>query len=185
MQVLILPVIDGILISAWGSRTKRKWKKVLIKFKMGSSNYEQVFIIAGQLMSDVILGANVLNELEVVMDFKSKCLVTNVNGGASSHDFFYLGKQGLEPASSPINEVYCTQATAAMETCGTDPMTRVKFAGSHKPEFSDSRVGHQDNIKVNEGKFDSGKRIPACVEIVFEEESYGINEGAVIPETFY
>jgi hypothetical protein len=64
-------------------------------------------------------------------------------------------------------------------------MTRVKFAGSHIPKFSDSRIGHRDNIKMNEDKFDSGKRIPACVEIVNEEKSYEINEGAVIPEAFY
>jgi hypothetical protein len=64
-------------------------------------------------------------------------------------------------------------------------MTRFNFAGNHKPEFPDSRVGHRDNIKVNEGTFDNGTRIPACVEIVNEEESYEINEGAVIPEAFY
>jgi hypothetical protein len=59
---------------------------------------------AGQLMSDVILGVNFLNELEVMMDFKNKCLVTNVNGVASSHDFLYdvvvRESTGLEPASS-------------------------------------------------------------------------------------
>jgi hypothetical protein len=137
MQVLILLVINGILISAWGSRTKRIRKQALIRFKMGSSSYEQVFMIAGQLMSDAILGANFLNELQAVMDLKNTCLVTNVNGVASSHNFV-RESTGLAPGSNPINKVHCTRGTTTMEPCGADPMTRIKFAGNHEPEFSDS-----------------------------------------------
>jgi len=37
---------------------------------MGNSSYDHVFIIASQLTTDAIIGANILNYYEVILDFK-------------------------------------------------------------------------------------------------------------------
>jgi hypothetical protein len=39
---------------------------------MGNDSYDQVFIIASQLTIDGIIGANILNYYEVILDFKKE-----------------------------------------------------------------------------------------------------------------
>jgi hypothetical protein len=55
LQLLHIPVVNGVLISAWGSRTKRIRKQALIPIKIDDEMYEQVFMVAPQLLANAIL----------------------------------------------------------------------------------------------------------------------------------
>jgi len=60
-----LPVVSGDLITAF-ERTKRIKGQALIEFKIVS--YEQVFMLAPNLVPDAILGINFLKENNVVIN---------------------------------------------------------------------------------------------------------------------
>jgi hypothetical protein len=87
LQTLCLPAIQGVLISAWGAKTKRIKNQALILFEVGRSEFEQVFMIAGQLTIDAILGANFLCVYEVTMNFRDKCFTALQNGAMNRHSF--------------------------------------------------------------------------------------------------
>jgi predicted aspartyl protease len=63
-----LPVVNGALITAFGSRTKRIKRQTLIEFERDGFSYEQVFMIAPNLVPDAILGINFLKENNVVIN---------------------------------------------------------------------------------------------------------------------
>jgi hypothetical protein len=54
LQLLHIPV----LVSAWGSRTTRIKKQVLLPVRIDNEVYEKVFMVAPQLLTSAILGAN-------------------------------------------------------------------------------------------------------------------------------
>jgi len=51
-----LPVLNGALITAFGSRTKRIKRQAFFEFETDGVSYEQVFMIAPNLEPDAILG---------------------------------------------------------------------------------------------------------------------------------
>ena len=55
-----LPVVNGALITAFGNRKKRIKRQALIEFEIGGVSYEQVFVLAPNLVPDAILGINFL-----------------------------------------------------------------------------------------------------------------------------
>lgn len=67
LRVPQLPVVNGALITAFGSRTKRIKRQALIEFEIDGVSYEQVFMIAPDLVPDAILGINFLKENNVVI----------------------------------------------------------------------------------------------------------------------
>jgi predicted aspartyl protease len=81
-----LPVVNRALITAFGSRTKRIKRQALIEFEIDGVSYEQVFMIAPNLVPDAILGINFLKENNVVTNLtegRSKCkgmvLIVNIS----------------------------------------------------------------------------------------------------------
>ncbi|KDR15132.1 hypothetical protein L798_11096 [Zootermopsis nevadensis] len=63
--------------------------------------YEQVFMIAPQLLANTVLGANFLNDFQVV-DFKEKCFTTKQDGRGPRHSFFYEDTAGGGDENKPI-----------------------------------------------------------------------------------
>ncbi|KDR17958.1 hypothetical protein L798_08176 [Zootermopsis nevadensis] len=64
--------------------------------------YEQVFMVAPQLLAHATLGANFLNDFQVVVDFKEKCFTTKQDGKRSRHSFIYEDKAGGGDGNRPI-----------------------------------------------------------------------------------
>lgn len=52
IKLLILPVENVVLVTAFGRKSKRIRQQVLIEFRMGSDQFESVFLISSQLKSD-------------------------------------------------------------------------------------------------------------------------------------
>jgi hypothetical protein len=83
-----LPAVNGALITAFGSRTKRIRRQTLIEFEMDGVSYEQVFMIALNLVPDAILGINFLKENNIVINLTEGRFKTRTDGSDCEHKFF-------------------------------------------------------------------------------------------------
>lgn len=89
VKILHVPVINGVLISAWRTRSKKIKRQALIKFQVEKDNYEQVFMVAPNLLTHVILGANFLNENDALLNFREGCIVMREGSVSRRHNFFF------------------------------------------------------------------------------------------------
>jgi hypothetical protein len=97
-----LPVVNGALITAFGSRTKRIKTQALNEFEIDGVSYEQVFMIAPNLVPDAILGINLLKENNVMINLSEGSFKTLRDGSDCEHKFFYgsLPKNKVEVISN-------------------------------------------------------------------------------------
>jgi hypothetical protein len=84
-----LPVFNGALITAFGSKTKRIRRQALIEFEIGGVRYEQLFMIAPNPVPDAILGINSLKEDNVVINLTEGSFKTRRDGSDCEHKFLY------------------------------------------------------------------------------------------------
>jgi hypothetical protein len=153
-----------VLISAWGAKTKRIKKQALIPFDIGETYYAQVFMVAPNLMAEVILGAN-LSDYGVMTDFKERGFTTRQHGQVSRHSFSFDGMAKEEDrgalATNPGLTVKYSKNSKAIDQNRSMTYTSVRSAGVSKPELSDLQAGPQDNIKMKE--LGCGMRIPTVL----------------------
>jgi hypothetical protein len=67
---LILPVENGILITAFGKRSREIKGQILLGFKLEDDEFEGVFIISPQLNNEVIIGCQILKEYGIEIHFR-------------------------------------------------------------------------------------------------------------------
>jgi predicted aspartyl protease len=82
-----LPVVNGVLVNAFG-RSKRIKRQALIEFEIYGVSYEQVFMIAPNLVPDAILGISFLKENNVVINLTEGHFKTRKEGSDNEHKFF-------------------------------------------------------------------------------------------------
>jgi hypothetical protein len=89
----------------FGSRTKRIKRQALIEFKIDGVSYEQVFMIAPNLVPDAILGINFLKENNIVINLTEGHFKMRRDGSDCEHKFFYgslpRNKVGVGLTSNP------------------------------------------------------------------------------------
>jgi hypothetical protein len=178
LQPFHFPVTGGVLISAFGARSKRIRKQALIQFKIDDVCPEQVFMIAANVMADAILGANFLTDYEVVIDFREKSFTTRQNNEVARHSFIFDGiareADGGERVSSPGKTVKDIYRLKAVDQDRSMTYASVQGISVRKPDRSEPRVGSQNNIKMEERAiYKGGMRIPAnydseCEELICE-----------------
>jgi hypothetical protein len=74
VEILVLPIQNVVLISAFGSKTKRIKNQAFLEFKLGEDVFEHVLLISSQLAADVILGSDFCSLHGFILDFNSKCI---------------------------------------------------------------------------------------------------------------
>ena len=84
-----LPVVNGALITAFGSRTKTIKRRALIEFEIHGVSYEQVFIIALNVVPNAIFGIKFLKVNNVVINLTEGRFKTRRGGSDCEHKFFY------------------------------------------------------------------------------------------------
>jgi hypothetical protein len=138
-----LPVADGALISAFGSRTKRKTKEALIYVEIDGVINEQVFIIAPVLLPDAVLGINFLKENYVVIDLSEGRFKTRRDSSDCELKFFYVSLPknkvgvGLTYTKTEIS-IECFGITKTVgrkrKYCGRSDPTRINAYAAAKSE---------------------------------------------------
>jgi hypothetical protein len=72
VEILVLPIQNVVLISAFGSKTKRIKNQAFLEFKLGKDVFEHVLLISSQLAADVILGSDFCSLHGFILNFSSK-----------------------------------------------------------------------------------------------------------------
>ena len=83
-----LPIVNGALITGLGNRTERIKRQALIEFEIDGVSYEQVFMIALNLVPGAILGISLLKENNVVINLIEGRFKMRRDGSDCEHKYF-------------------------------------------------------------------------------------------------
>jgi hypothetical protein len=65
MKLLYIPVVNCLLSTAFGRKSRRVKRQALIEFRIGEQLYELTVIVAPAPVTDIILGSDLINEYAV------------------------------------------------------------------------------------------------------------------------
>ena len=71
LQMLELKLQSTVLVTAFGSRSWRIKKQVYIPLRNDDNCLKHVFLVSGQLLESLLIGANFLQEYGLVVNFKT------------------------------------------------------------------------------------------------------------------
>jgi len=94
---LELKLQSRVLVTAFGSRRRRIKGQVCIQFFIGDDYFEHVLLVSGQLIESSLIGADFLLEYELVLNFKTNCLVYEMEGNMKERRFTNKAAAWLEP----------------------------------------------------------------------------------------
>jgi hypothetical protein len=70
VKFLSIPVVNCVLHSAFGKKSKRIKTQALVEFKLGNEIYKQISLIAPHLVVDMLIGVDFFYEYKVHIDFQ-------------------------------------------------------------------------------------------------------------------
>jgi len=70
---------------------------VYIQFFIGDDCFEHVFLVSGQLIESLLIGADFLQEYGVVVNFKTSCLIYEIERNLKEYKFTNKVEAGMEP----------------------------------------------------------------------------------------
>ena len=97
LEMLGLKLQSTVLVTTFGSRSRRIKKQVYTPFFIGDDCSEHVFLVSGQLMESLLIGADFLQEHGLVINFKTNCLMYEMEGNMKETKFTNKAEAGLEP----------------------------------------------------------------------------------------
>ena len=97
LEMLELQLQSTVLVTAFGSRSRRIKKQVYIPFFIGDDCFEHVFLVSGQLILSLLIDADFLREYGLVVNFKTNCLMYEMEGIMKECKFTNKAEAGLEP----------------------------------------------------------------------------------------
>jgi hypothetical protein len=75
------------LISVWANHTKKIKTQPLLPFEISGGYFERISIIAPGMIAVCILGPDFLDEFQVIISFKDKCMYTKDEKGSRRQQF--------------------------------------------------------------------------------------------------
>jgi len=97
LEMMELQLQSTVPVTAFGSRNRRIKKQVYIPFFIGDECFEHVFLVSGQLIESLLIGADFLQEYGLVINFKTNCLMYEMEGNMKECKFTNKKETGLEP----------------------------------------------------------------------------------------
>jgi hypothetical protein len=92
-----LTLQSTVLVTAFCSGSRRIKKQVYIPFLIGDDCFEKGFLFSGQLIEILLIGADFLQEYGLVINFKTNCLMCEVEGNMKECQFTKKVEAELEP----------------------------------------------------------------------------------------
>jgi hypothetical protein len=92
VEMLGVKLQSTVLVTAFGSRSRRTKKQLYIPFFIGDDCFEYVFIVTGQLIETLLIGADFLQEY-----IKTNCLMYGIEGSMKECKFTNEVEAELEP----------------------------------------------------------------------------------------
>jgi len=97
IEMLELKLQSTVLVTAFGTRSRRIKKQVYIPFFIGDDCFEHVFLFSDQLIESLLIGADFLQEYGVVVNFKTSCLMYEIERNLKECKFTSKVEAGMEP----------------------------------------------------------------------------------------
>ena len=98
--MLELKLQSTVLATAFDSRSRRIKKQVYIPFFIGDDCFEHVFLVSGQLIESLSTGADFLQKYGSVVNFKTNCLMHEIEGNLKKCKFTNKAEAELQPQES-------------------------------------------------------------------------------------
>jgi len=83
IEMLHIPITGAVLISAWGSRTKKIKTLTLVRFEMSFGYFEHICIIAPGMIVDCILDVDFLDKFQVTLALKTNACTLRMKTAAN------------------------------------------------------------------------------------------------------
>ena len=100
LERLGLKLQSKVLVTASDSRSRRIKKKVYIQFFIGDDCFENIFLVSGQLIESLLIGADFLQEYSLVVNFRTNCLMDKIEGNMKECKFTNKVVAQMEPQDS-------------------------------------------------------------------------------------
>ena len=94
--MLELKLQRTVLVTASGSSSRRIKKQVYILFLIGDDCFEHVFLVSGQLVESLLIGADFLQQYGLVVNLKTNCLMYEMEGNMKECKVTDTAEAGLE-----------------------------------------------------------------------------------------
>ena len=85
--MLELKLQRTVLVTASGSSSRRIKKQVYILFLIGDDCFEHVFLVSGQLVESLLIGADFLQQYGLVVNLKTNCLMYEMEGNMKGYRY--------------------------------------------------------------------------------------------------
>jgi transposase InsO family protein len=88
LKFLQIPIVNCVLVTAFGNKSKKIRSQALIEFKIDQTHYELAVILAPNMATDFILGMNFMIDYKVQINFPERIFKTSQGSISSIHKFY-------------------------------------------------------------------------------------------------
>jgi hypothetical protein len=154
---LQLPAQHVMLVSAFGGKSKRIRRQVMLELEFENNRIDHVFLISGQLVTPILFGLNFCIEQGLVIDFSRRKFTLDVDGEALELDFAYArGEDNVSKIDSPEY-----RQVSEVRHLTTSQPTLTQTTADNLPDLADTKFCEGDpcfplcspNKKKSEDKF--------------------------------
>jgi hypothetical protein len=170
IEMLKLKLQSTVLVTAFGSRSRRIKKQVYIPFFIGDDCFEHVFLVSGQLIESLLIGADLLQEYGVVVNFRTSCLMYEIEGTLKECNFTNKVEAGLEPQENIGHSLSGAADHDVMQTVNDESVwTMRKYVAfvNRRRELHDEVIEEINPSDISVKK--DGKRNTPCRNKVLRE----------------
>ena len=96
LEMLELKLQSTVLVTMFGSRSRRIKKQMYIPAFICDGSFEHVSLVSDQLIESLLIGADFLQEYRSVVNFKTNCLMYEIEGNMKKCKFTNMAEAGLE-----------------------------------------------------------------------------------------
>jgi hypothetical protein len=172
VEMMELTLQSTVLVTAFGSRSRRIKKQVFVPFFIGDDCFEHVFLVSGQLIETVLIGADFLQEYGLVINFKTNCLMYEREGDMKECKFTKKGEAKLEPRANIGHSLPQTADHDVMQTTHDESIwTMRKYVAfvNRSRDLYDELMEEEDTNPLDISMKGNGKENTPCVSEVLRE----------------
>jgi predicted aspartyl protease len=100
LETLELKLQRTVPLTAFGGRNRSIKRQAYIPFYVGNDRFEHAFLVSDQLIESLLIGADFLQEYGFVANFKTNCLMYEIEGNIKECRFTSNTETELEPQKS-------------------------------------------------------------------------------------
>jgi hypothetical protein len=169
---------SSLLVTAFGSRSRRIRKQVYIAFFIDDDRFEHVFLVSGQLIETLLIGADFLQEYTLVVNFKTNWLMYEIEENVKERKFTNKVEAELEPQESIGHGLPETADHNITQTINDESVWTVRkyvtFVNRNRELYVDMMEEEINPLDISVKK--NGKENTPCMSKVLRENKDDVME---------